>query len=137
MAQLTTELHWQGSGLRFEGTSSRGRVELSGSGDEPGLGPSPSELMLLAVGGCTAMDVVSILRKMRQPVEGLTVEVHGTKADEHPRRLTSIEVVYHLTGRLDEDRVQRAIDLSETKYCAMEATLRGNVELRSRYEIQP
>ena len=109
---------------------------MSGTGDGPGSGPSPSELMLLAVGGCTAMDVASILRKMRQPLEGLRVEVRGTKADEHPRRFLAIEVLYRLRGDLSEDRVRRAIELSETRYCAMEATLRGRVELSSRYVIE-
>ena len=133
---LTTELTWKGEGLLLDGESARGRVRLSGTGDEPGAGPSPSELLLLAVGGCTAMDVVSILRKMRQPLEGLEVEVRGTKADEHPRRFLAIEVLYRLRGDLSEDRVRRAIELSETRYCAMEATLRGRVELSSRYVIE-
>ena len=136
MGELTTALTWRGEGLRFHGESSRGHVELSGGDDDPGLGPSPSELLLLAVGGCTGMDVVSILRKMRQPLEGLTVEVSGTKADEHPRRFLTIEVLYRLKGDLSEDRVRRAIELSETRYCAMEATLRGNVQLSSRFVIE-
>lgn len=136
MVQVTTELTWRGEGFRFDGESDRGRVQLSGPGDEPGSGPSPSELMLLAVGGCTAMDVASILRKMRQPLEGLKVEVRGTKADEHPRRFLAIEVLYRLRGDLSEERVRRAIELSETRYCGMQATLRGRVELSSRFVIE-
>jgi putative redox protein len=136
VVDLTTELTWNGEGLLFDGRSARGCVRLSGTGDEPGAGPAPSELLLLAVGGCTAMDVVSILRKMRQPLEGLEVEVRGTKADEHPRRFLAIEVLYRLRGDLSEHRVRRAIELSETRYCAMEATLRGCVELSSRYVIE-
>ena len=103
---------------------------------EPGSGPTPMLLLLLAVGGCTAIDVVGILRKMRQPLEGLSVEVIGEKAEEHPQQFTSIEVVFRLKGDLDEAKVQRAIELSETKYCSVEATLRDGVRIGSRYVVE-
>jgi len=135
MSGKSVEVVWQAEGLRFRGTAGENEVALSGLGDPPGAGAGPMDLLLLAVGGCTGMDVVSILRKMRQPLEGFRVEVRGERAEEHPRRFTSIEVVYHLKGELDESRVRRAIELSETKYCSVEATLRDAVPISSRYVI--
>jgi len=135
MSGKSVEVVWQAEGLRFRGTAGENEVALSGLGDPPGAGAGPMDLLLLAVGGCTGRDVVSILRKMRQPLEGFRVEVRGERAEEHPRRFTSIEVVYHLKGELDESRVRRAIELSETKYCSVEATLRDAVPISSRYVI--
>ena len=94
------------------------------------------ELLAVALAGCTSMDVVSILQKMRQPLEALRVEVHGEKADEHPKRFQSLEIVYFIKGAVDEKKVQRAIELSETKYCSVEATLRPAVALTSRYVME-
>ena len=83
------------------------------------------------------MDVLSILVKMRQPLEDFSVEVSGERAEEHPNRFLTLEVVYRLKGALDEKKVQRAIQLSETKYCSVEGTLRDAVPISSRYEIEP
>jgi putative redox protein len=127
---------WKNEGLLLEGVTPHGRVDLASGLDEPGQGATPMELLALALAGCTSIDVVSILQKMRQPLEGLRVEVHGEKADEHPRRFLSLEVVYILKGALDEKKVQRAIELSETKYCSVEATLRPAVAISSRYVIE-
>lgn len=137
MSEISAQLRWKGEGLLFEGASERGSVQLSGADDPPGSGPSPSELLIMAAGACTGMDVVAILRKMRQPVEDLVVEVNARKADDHPRRVECIELVYRLRGDLSEARVRRAIELSETRYCAVEATLRGRVAISSRYVIEP
>jgi putative redox protein len=132
----TVDLRWEGEGLRFAGQTDGQTQSISGKGDPPGLGPGPMELLLFAVGSCTGMDVVSILRKMRQPVEEFRIEVRGERAQEHPRKYTSIEVVYRFRGDLDEQRVARAIELSETKYCAVEATLRDALPITSRYVIE-
>lgn len=127
---------WKGEGLRFEGTTALGRVDLASSLDETGQGATPMQLLAIALGGCTGMDVVSILRKMRQPLEAFRVEVSGEKADEHPRRFTSLEIVYYLRGDLDEAKVKRAIELSEDRYCSVEATLRPAVPIASRFVIE-
>jgi putative redox protein len=82
------------------------------------------------------MDVASILLKMRQPLEAFSVEVSGERAEDHPKRFTSLDVVYHLRGDLDERKVARAIELSEERYCSVEATLRPAVPIRSRYIIE-
>lgn len=130
-----TSVRWKGEGLVFEGDSASGGMVLASGSDPAGLGPTPMEAVLLALGSCTGMDVVSILLKMRQPLEGFRVEVRADKRQEHPRVYTSIEVIYHLEGDLDESKVRRAIELSETKYCPVEEMLRPTVPIVSRYEI--
>ena len=127
---------WKKRGLQFEGAAAHGRVDLASALDEPGQGPTPMELLALALGGCTGMDVVSILQKMRQPLEALRVEVRGERADEYPRRFVALEIVYFLKGELDEKKVQRAIALSETRYCSVEGTLRPAVAMTSRYVLE-
>ena len=104
--------------------------------DEPGNGVTPMELLATSLGACTAMDVASILVKMRQPLEAFSVEVSGERAEEHPKRFLSLEVVYHLKGDLDERKVERAISLSEERYCSVEATLRPAVPITSSYVIE-
>lgn len=113
---------WKQEGLLVEAVTAHGRVDMASGLDEPGQGATPMELLAVALAGCTSMDVVSILQKMRQPLEGLRVEVRGERAAVHPKRFLSLEVVYYLKGALDEKKVQRAIELSETKYCSVEAT---------------
>lgn len=130
------ELVWKGEGLRFEASTAHGVVDLASGLDEPGNGVTPMELLATALGGCTAMDVASILVKMREPLEAFTVEVTGERAEEHPKRFTSLEVVYRFKGDLDERKVERAITLSEERYCSVEATLRPAVSITSRYVIE-
>jgi len=127
---------WKREGLLFEGVTAHGRVDLASSLDEAGQGATPMELLRLALAGCTAMDVVSILQKMRQPLEEIRVEVRGEKAEEHPRRFVALEVVYYLTGDLDEQKVKRAVELSETRYCSVAATLQPAVPITSRVVIE-
>ena len=129
-------VRWKHEGLLFEGVTPNGRADLASGLDPAGSGSRPMELLAMALGGCTAMDVLSILQKMRQPVEAFSVEVGGTRAEEHPKRYTSLEVVYRFKGDLDEAKVARAIELSETRYCSVEATLRPGVPITSRYEIE-
>jgi len=92
--------------------------------------------LLIALGGCTAVDVISILRKKREQVTDYRVEVSGTRREEHPRKFTRMEVRHILRGRgISERAVAQAIELSETKYCSVAATLRPGVEIASSYEI--
>ena len=127
---------WKYEGLLFEATTAHGSVDLASGLDEPGNGVTPMELLATSLGACTAMDVVSILVKMRQPLESFSVEVSGERAEDHPKRFLSLEVVYHLKGDLDERKVERAISLSEERYCSVEATLRPAVPITSRYVIE-
>jgi putative redox protein len=127
---------WKKEGLLFEATTAHGTVALASALDEQGNGVTPMETLATALGACTAMDVASILVKMRQPLEGFAVEVSGERAEEHPRKFLSLEVVYHLKGDLDERKVERAISLSEERYCSVEATLKPALPITSRYVIE-
>ena len=98
--------------------------------------PSPVELLLVALGSCTATDVASILAKKRQQVTSYVVEVSGQRRDEYPRSYTSMQVHHIVTGRsISAKAVADAIELSETKYCSVAATLRPTVEIQSSFEI--
>jgi putative redox protein len=127
---------WKSQGLLFQAATAHGRVDLASGLDEPGNGVTPMEMLATSLGACTAMDVASILAKMRQPLESFSVEVSGERAEEHPKRFTSLEVVYHLKGDLDERKVERAIELSEERYCSVEATLRPALPITSSYVIE-
>jgi putative redox protein len=127
---------WKGEGLLFEATTPHGTIALASALDKPGNGATPMETLATALGACTAMDVASILVKMRQPLEGMRVEVSGERAEEHPKRFLSLDVVYHLRGDLDERKVERAIELSEERYCSVAATLKPSVPITSRYVIE-
>jgi putative redox protein len=85
----------------------------------------PLELLLLGLGGCTGMDVVSLLRKMRVDFSGIEMNITADRAEEHPTVYTKIDIEYVITGRgIDQDKVKRAVDLSQEKYCSVSAMLR-------------
>ena len=110
-------------------------ITLDVKGERSNAG-GPLELLLVALGGCTAADVISVLTKKRQQVTGYFVEVRGERREEHPRNFTKMEVKHILTGRaISADAVAKAIELSETKYCSVAATLRPTVEIVSTFEI--
>ena len=99
-------------------------------------GPRPMELVAAGVAACTAMDVISILRKSKQKVTCFQVRVTSERAPEHPKKFERLHVEYVITGYgVAEDRVARAVELSETKYCSAMATLRPGVEITSSYNI--
>ncbi|MFZ0736548.1 MAG: OsmC family protein [Candidatus Acidiferrales bacterium] len=99
--------------------------------------PGPMELLLAALGSCTATDVVTILAKKRQKLERLEVEVTGERAPDPPTVWTKLEIVYRLYGSLDEKAVRDTVELSETKYCSVAAMLRKTAPISFRYEILP
>ena len=100
------------------------------------IASSPVELLLVALGSCTATDVASILTKKRQQVTSYVIEVTGKRRDEYPRSYTSMRVHHILTGKsISAKAVAHAIELSETKYCSVAATLRPTVEIQSTFEI--
>lgn len=92
----------------------------------PGIGPKPMEMVLAALAGCTGMDVVSILSKMRVNLESFEMEVEATRADEHPKVFTEIWLTYHLKTEKNEDaeKVLKAVKLSQEKYCSVGAMLK-------------
>ena len=128
-------IHSAGDDL-FIGISPGGHAQVIETDKERASAATPMEMLLLALGGCTAVDVVSILKKKRERVTGYRVEVRGTRRDEHPRAFTRIEVRHVVTGHNVSARaVAQAVELSETKYCSVAATLRPAVELVTSYEI--
>ena len=124
-----------GDRLHFVVTNAHGLTLALDSG--PGASaPSPMDALLGALGGCSGMDVISILRKKRQIVTGYAIELIGKRHDEHPRAYTAIEVVHKLRGKeLSAAAVEDAIRLSDTKYCSVHATLVPGVAITSRFEI--
>ena len=99
--------------------------------------PGPMELVLMALGACTATDVVSILKKKRQKLDSLEVICSGERAAEPPSVWIKLEILYRLRGALEEAAVQRAIELSEQKYCSVSAMLKKTAKLTWCHEILP
>ena len=108
------------------GSGHRLTLDTTDVADGGNAGPSPMELLLVALGGCSGMDVISILRKMRQDVTAYDVKVLGTQVDAHPRVYAEIVVEHTIAGRrLDPTLVNRAVELSATRYCPVGATIGG------------
>lgn len=128
------------SGKQFVGESGSGHALVMDAGAEAdgrNTAPSPIELLLLSLAGCTGFDVVMILKdKMRRPLTGLSVEVRGERAEVSPRVFTEIEVCYRLRGpELPLKDVVRAIQLSTEKYCSVTAMLERTARISSRYDV--
>lgn len=95
----------------------------------------PMDLMLAAIAGCTAIDVVDILKKARQPFTKLTVHASGERAADHPRRYTSVTLTYEVHGDVDPKVVDRAVHLSDEKYCSVSATFKLPCEVKTVVRI--
>jgi putative redox protein len=120
----------------FIGITPSGHAITLDTNSQRAHAPSPVELLLVALGSCTAVDVVGILEKKRQHISDYRIEVSGTRRDEFPRSYTSMTVHHVLTGRgLTPAAVTQAIELSENKYCSVAATFRPTVEIHSTFEI--
>ena len=120
----------------FVGVSPSGHAQAIDTDHERASAATPMELLLIALGSCTAVDVISILRKKRERVTDYRVEVRGQRRAEHPRAFTRMEVRHIVRGYgISEKAVAQAIELSVTKYCSVAATLRPTVEIISSHEI--
>jgi putative redox protein len=136
--KMDAKVIWE-QGLSFTGSADSGfevrlgaDLETGGAND----GFRPLELMAVSLAGCTAMDVISILRKKQQEVTAFEVKVHAKRADEHPKVFIDIVITYCVTGRnLDEMALRRAIELSTAKYCPAQAMLGKVVPTALCYEI--
>jgi putative redox protein len=133
MTTLRSTAVWTG-GLGFTATEGGQSLQLDAS---PALGICPSGLLLTALVGCTGIDVVRTLGKMRVPIEGFEVSADGDLAETHPQRYTAARLCYTFTGPadLDSDRIRRAVYLSSEKYCGVLATLRAALPVDIRIEI--
>jgi putative redox protein len=119
-------------------TASGHEITLDGPPELGGenKGARPMELLLLGLGGCTTVDVVSTLKKMRQDVEDCQVEIDSTRADEHPKIFTKIHLKFILKGEnLDEKKIHKAIELSAEKYCSASIMLGELAEITHSFEV--
>jgi putative redox protein len=122
--------------MTFDATTTTGHhVVMDGSHESDDQGPSPMELLLTALSGCTGTTVLGILQKKREPVEGLEVRVEGRRAEQHPRVYVEIDVLYRVYGAVSPQSVERAIQLSEEKYCGVSTMLAETAIIRHRHEI--
>ena len=130
----TTTIKWLG-GDEFRATMPSGNAVTFDAGSSHKAGPGPMEMLLGALGTCTSVDVAMILAKKRQALAALEVTVSGERAPKPPEAWTKIEMVYRLSGKLDEKAVRDAIELSQTKYCSVAAMLGKTAKITYRYEI--
>lgn len=135
---IEAKLKWSG-GIRFEGISGFGLpIAIDGARKSGGSedGHPPVQLVLFGLAGCTGVDIVIILEKMRQQLTGVEIQVKAYQPDQYPKPFNRIEVKYILRGRnLDKSKVEQAINLSEEKYCAVTLSLKGVAKITSTYEI--
>ncbi len=130
---METTLTWQEK-MRFNADVNGHQVVL----DAPGplgtdQGPSPKTLALTSIGGCTAMDVVSLLKKYRQVVKKFTLHVESELTSEHPKVFSKVQLTYNLDGEIDPEKALEATRLSMTKYCGVSAMFSKSVPLT--YEV--
>ena len=122
-------------GMHFVGEVDGFQIDLDAKEEAGGRGTL--HLLLLGLAGCTGMDVISILRKKRQQVSDLRVEVQGSRVDGHPKIYGYIEVLYRVWGKgVDPKAVERSIELSKTRYCPAMAMLSETAQITTRYEIE-
>ncbi|MBL4950709.1 OsmC family protein [Neobacillus sp. YIM B02564] len=132
---METAIKWLGK-MAFSGVTPSGHeIKMDAAPDIGGenTGARPTELILNAVAGCTGIDIISILHKMRLNPIAFHIDVKGDRADDHPKRFTNIHIHYALEGELPEDKVVRAIQLSKDKYCSVAHSL--NAEITASYSI--
>jgi putative redox protein len=129
-------LVWTGDRIQFVGTTGYGEPILVG-GDVEGPGAKPSDLLPLSLAACTAYDVVEILRKQRQDLRGLEVVATSVQDPDPPWTFRSIHLRFQLTGAVDVSKAAKAVDIAETRYCAVAATIRSVVRLTHEVTIVP
>lgn len=120
----------------FIGTSASGHAQVIDTKSDRKSAASPLELLLLAIGSCTAIDVISILEKKRQKVTDYRVELTGKRRDDHPRSFAEINVHHIVYGHnVSEQALAQAIELSNTKYCSVAATVKPTAKITTSFEI--
>jgi len=135
---LNAKVKWV-DGLQFVGESGTEHAIVMDGNKEVGgnnTGMSPMELLLIGLGGCSGMDVVSILQKKKQQITDIEINIKGQKADTYPKKFTDIEIEFIVSGKnLTEDAVKKAVELSMEKYCSVKATLEGAAKINFSYKI--
>jgi putative redox protein len=128
---------WKGD-MAFEADVNGHKVIMDANieGGGHNLGPSPKKLLLVALSGCTGMDVVSVLKKMRVDIQKCSIEVQGDVAEEHPKRYTKMHVIYKFTGKdIPMDKLEKAVKMSEDTYCGVEALFKLAIDVTSEIKI--
>ena len=135
---METKVSWKGK-LTFQGQTDAGHqvlMDVKPDAGGEGKGPSPMEMVLMALAGCTAMDIVVIMRKKRVDLQGLNIKVDGERASEHPKYFTRIGVEYNFEGKdIREEDIKQAVELSRDKYCSVSAMLKEKAEISYRWNI--
>jgi len=137
--KTSLELNWL-DGMAFESEVNGHKmiidaVEEVGGSDR---GPRPKPLMLLALAGCTGMDVVSILKKMRVELDDLSVEVEANQTEEHPKHYDEMKIIYKFWGKdLPIEKLEKAISLSEERYCGVSHVYKQHVKMSTEIRINP
>ncbi len=129
---------WTGD-MRFVYKSATGHGLVTDAPESVGGGgtaPTPMELIVMGLIGCTGVDVTSILKKMKEPIEGLEVTAKTERAEEHPKVFTKIHLTYHVKGDVNVKKLERAINLSETRYCSASAMLGKSAEITNEYILE-
>ncbi len=132
----TASVRWMGK-QRFAATSPSGHSVEFDSDREANTAVGPMEMVLMALGACTATDIVIILEKKRQKLQSLEVFCSGERADDPPRVWVSVEVLFRVRGTVDESALKRAIELTGEKYCSVAAMLQKTAKITWRHEILP
>lgn len=137
MAELKAQVHY-GENDFFIGISPSGHSSIMETNGERASAATPIELLLIAIGGCMASDVVDILRKKREKITDYKIEVTGERREDFPRSFKSINLHHILSGEsLSENAVKQAIELSDSRYCSVAATMRPTADVSVTYEIVP
>ncbi len=136
---ITAKVKWA-EDMHFIGQSGTGHtIVMDASPDYGGFnsGMRPMELLLVGLGGCSGMDIVSILKKKKQDLRGLTINIKGKQSENYPKRFTEIEIEFVIKGKnLSEEAVKRAVELSMEKYCSVKATLEGSAKIIHSFSIE-
>jgi putative redox protein len=134
---ISARLKWV-EGFQFVGESGSGHAIVIDAPNATGgtsTGMTPMEMLLVAIGGCSGMDVTSVLKKKRLKVHDIDIKVRGVKAEDYPQKYTEIELEFIVTGtNLPDETVKKAIDLSLDKYCSVKASLEGSAKISYTYK---
>lgn len=137
---MKVNIERQNQAVHFEAANAENlKVHIDGSGEAGGEGKGvrPMEMVLMALGSCSSIDVVLILKKMRQELEDLRIEVEGKRAeDQVPKVFTDIHIKFFLKGKLDEPKVEKALDLAVNKYCSVKDMLQATVNITHSFVIE-
>lgn len=125
-------------GMAFEADVHGHKILIDANKENGGsnLGPRPKPLMMVALAGCTGMDIVSILKKMRIEADDISIKIEGDITEEHPKHFTGMHIIYEFTGKdLPLEKLNKAVDLSMERYCGVSATYRKTMKITHEVKV--